>query len=129
MVIHGHAVEYEVEGGPARTPLSPTYGWLGWIHDNAFGDLWFRPHLTDQERERATTAALVALRMEGTELVGHFQANLSFGITPEEIGEGILQLAPYIGYATTVHAMLLARQVVETYTPPDRSATASTDRI
>ena len=120
-VIHGHAVEYEVEGGPARTPLSPTYGWLGWIHDNAFGDLWVRPHLTDAERERATTAALVELGL-GDELVGHFQANLSFGFTPEEIGEGILQLAPYTGYPTTVHAMLLARQVIETFTPPSRSA-------
>ena len=116
-VIHGHAPEYEIEGGPARTPLSPTYGWLGWIHDNAFGDLWFRPHLTDHERERATTAALVALGM-GDELVGHFQANLSFGFTPEEIGEGILQLAPYVGYPAIVHAMLLARQVIDTFTPP-----------
>lgn len=118
-VIHGHAVEYEIEGGPDRTPLSPTYGWLGWIHDNAFGDLWFRPHLTDVERERATTAALVVLRME-VELRGHFEANISFGFTQEEIGEGILQLAPYVGYPTTVHAMLLAANVIKSFTPPGR---------
>jgi 4-carboxymuconolactone decarboxylase len=117
-VIHGHALEYEIEGGTDRTPLSPTYGWLGWIHDNAFGDLWMRPHLTDHERERATTAALVALRM-GDELRGHFEANISFGFTPEEIGEGILQLAPYVGYPTTVHAMMLARQVLDSFTPPE----------
>jgi 4-carboxymuconolactone decarboxylase len=118
-VIHEHAVEYEIEGGPQRTPLSPTYGWLGWIHDNAFGDLWFRPHLTDIERERATTAALVVLGM-GIELRGHFEANVSFGFTPEEIGEGILQLGPYVGYPTTVHAMLLAAEVINSFTPPGR---------
>jgi alkylhydroperoxidase/carboxymuconolactone decarboxylase family protein YurZ len=56
--------------------------------------------------------------MEGAELIGHFQANLSFGFTPEEIGEGILQLAPYVGYPTTVHAMLVAHQVIDTFTPP-----------
>ena len=118
-LIHSHAVEYEVDGGTDRTPLSPTYGWMGWVHDNAFGDLWCRPHLTDPERERATTAALVVLRM-GQELRGHFEANISFGFTPEEIGEGILQLAPYVGYPTIVHAMLLAGEVIRTFTPPAR---------
>ena len=55
------------------------------------------------------------------ELRGHFQANVSFGFTPEEIGEGILQLAPYLGYPSTVHAMLLAGEVIRTFTPPGRS--------
>jgi 4-carboxymuconolactone decarboxylase len=117
--IHEHAGEYDAEGGTDRTPISPTTRWLSWIHDNAFGDLWFRPHLTDAERERATTAALIVLRM-GQELTGHFEANVSFGFTPEEIGEGILQLAPYVGYPTTVHAMLLAGEVLRTFTPPER---------
>ncbi len=122
-VIHEHAGEYEVEGGTDRTPLSPISGGMGWIHDNAFGDLWCRPHLSDEERERATTAALIALTMD-VELRGHFQANVSFGFTPEEIGEGILQLAPYLGYPTTVHAMLLAGEVIRTFTPPGRAPTA-----
>jgi 4-carboxymuconolactone decarboxylase len=118
-VIHEHAGEYEIEGGPERTPISPTSGWMSWVHANAFGDLWARPHLTDEERERATTAALIVLRM-GTELKGHFEANIAFGFTPEEIGEGIVQLAPYVGYPTTVHAMLLAGEVLKTFTPPAR---------
>jgi 4-carboxymuconolactone decarboxylase len=116
-LIHEHAGEYEIEGGPGRTPISPTQGWMSWVHGNAFGDLWARPHLTDEERERATTAALVVLRM-GTELKGHFEANIAFGFTPEEIGEGIVQLAPYVGYPTTVHAMLLAGEVLRSFTPP-----------
>ena len=118
-VIHEYALEYEVEGGLNRTALSPTYGWMGWVHDNAFGDMWFRPNLTDAERERATTAALVVMQMD-LELRGHFEANISFGFTPEEIGEGILQLAPYAGYPTTVHAMLLAGEVIRVFNPPDR---------
>jgi 4-carboxymuconolactone decarboxylase len=122
-LIHAHAGEYEVDGGPDRTPISPISGGMGWIHANAFGDLWCRPHLADEERERATTAALVVLRM-GVELRGHFEANVSFGFTPEEIGEGILQLAPYVGYPTTVHAMLLAGEVIRTFTPPDRARSA-----
>jgi 4-carboxymuconolactone decarboxylase len=122
-VIHGHAREYEVNGGTERTPISPASGAMGWIHDNAFGDLWCRPHLSDEERERSTTAALIVLRM-GIELRGHFEANISFGFTPEEIGEGILQLAPYVGYPTTVHAMLLAGEVIKTFSPPNRAASA-----
>lgn len=109
-VIHAYALEYVTEGGPDRAPFRPDHGWLGWIHDTAFGDLWFRPHLTDHERERVTTAALIALRM-GDELRGHFQANFSFGFTPEEVGEGILQLGPYVGFPATVHAMMMAREV------------------
>lgn len=118
-VIHEHAGEYQYEGGTERPAISPLGGWLSWIHDNAFGDLWCRPHLTDEERERATTAALISLRM-GQELRGHFEANMAFGFSAEEIGEGILQLAPYIGYPTTVHAMLLAGEVLRSYTPPAR---------
>lgn len=115
-LIHSHAIEYVTEGGPDREALSPTYGWLGWIHDTAFGDLWCRPHLTDHERERATTAALIALNM-GDELRGHFEANFSFGFSPQEVGEGILQLGPYVGFPTTVHAMMLAREVQERMLP------------
>ena len=105
-----HSPEYATEGGKNRPPVRPDQGWLGWVGDTAFGDFWPRPRLTYEERERVTTAGLIVLgrRME---LRGHFEANFSFGFSPEEVAEGILQLGPYVGFPTVVDVMLLAREV------------------
>jgi 4-carboxymuconolactone decarboxylase len=109
-LIMSHSPEYPMTGGKDRPAVRPDLGWLGWIGDTAFGDFWSRPRLTDEERERVTTAGLIVLGRR-YELRGHFQANFSFGFTPEEVAEGILQLGPYIGFPSVVDVMLLAREV------------------
>jgi 4-carboxymuconolactone decarboxylase len=108
--LHSMTEAYPIHGGPDRAPFTPDGPWLSWVHDTSFGDLWSRPHLTYDERERVTTAVLVVLGRK-VELRSHFTTNLAFGITWPEIGEAIFQLAPYAGFPVAIDAMLVAREV------------------
>jgi 4-carboxymuconolactone decarboxylase len=107
--LHSMTEAYPIHG-PDRAPFTPDGPWLSWVHDTSFGDLWSRPHLTYDERERVTTAVLVVLGRK-VELRSHFTTNLAFGITWPEIGEAIFQLAPYAGFPVAIDAMLVAREV------------------
>ncbi len=110
--MHATSAPYVPHAGDDRPPLSEAGGWMSWLNDTAFGDLWSRPHLTDAERERVVTAVLIALARR-VELKPHIETNFRFGFTYEEITESIVHLAVYVGFPTAVDAMLLTREVVE----------------
>jgi len=108
--MHSRTAEYPIHGGSDRAQFSPDGTWLDWMHDTSFGDLWARPHLTLEERERVVTAVLVVLGRD-IELTTHLRASIGFGTTFAELGEAIMQLAPYAGFPIAVGAMIAARQV------------------
>jgi 4-carboxymuconolactone decarboxylase len=77
-----------------------------------FGDVWERPGLSNRDRSLITCAALVALnRTEQVE--GHLERALNYGITPDEIGELITQLAFYGGWPVAMSGALVAKDVLE----------------
>jgi len=81
------AIESTTEQTAAFQDLITRYAW---------GEIWARPGLDRKTRSAVTMTALVALgRFD--ELAMHVRAARRNGLTPEEIGEVLLQTAVYCG--------------------------------
>jgi 4-carboxymuconolactone decarboxylase len=102
---------YEPHAPGERLSFTAPGAWTSWLADTAFGDLWCRPGLSDREREQVTSSVLIALA-RSDELVPHIRAAFRFGITPEEFTEMVVHLSIYVGFPTSVEAMLLTRKVL-----------------
>src|SRR5476649_1724415 len=84
-----------VDGAIART-TEFTADFQDLITRYAWGEIWARPGLDRRTRSAVTLTALVALGQEH-ELAMHVRAALRNGLTPDEIGEVLLQCAVYCG--------------------------------
>ena len=80
--------------------------------DVLFGDVWERPGLSKRDRSLITVAALIAL-YRTDQLRGHIGRALDNGVTKEEIGEIITQMAFYAGWPTAANAVRLAKEVYD----------------
>jgi 3-oxoadipate enol-lactonase/4-carboxymuconolactone decarboxylase len=78
----------------------------------AWGDVWSRPGLDRRARSIITLTALVATGREH-ELEMHVRAALRNGLTPDEIGEVLLQCAVYCGVPAANGAFAIAQRVVD----------------
>jgi 4-carboxymuconolactone decarboxylase len=78
----------------------------------AWGEVWSRPGLTRSERSIVTLTALAALGREH-ELAMHVKAALRNGLTAEQIGEVLLQVAVYAGVPAANRAFAIAQRVLE----------------
>ncbi len=78
----------------------------------AWGDVWARPGLDRRTRSAITLTALVALGRED-ELAMHVRAALRNGLTPDEIGEILLQCAVYCGVPAANGAFAIAQGVLD----------------
>ena len=78
----------------------------------AWGEIWTRPGLDRRTRSAVTLTALVAAGRH-EELAMHVRAALRNGLTPEEIGEVLLQCAVYCGVPAANAAFGIARRVLE----------------
>jgi 4-carboxymuconolactone decarboxylase len=78
----------------------------------AWGDVWARPGLDRRMRSAITLTALVALGRE-EELEMHVRAALRNGLTPDEIGEVLLQCAVYCGVPAANGAFAVAQRVLD----------------
>jgi len=76
----------------------------------AWGEIWARPGLTRAERSIITLTALATLRQE-EELALHTRAALRNGLTQEQIGEVLLQVAVYAGVPAANRAFAVAQRV------------------
>jgi 4-carboxymuconolactone decarboxylase len=76
----------------------------------AWGEIWARPGLTRAERSIITLTALATLRQE-EELAMHTRAALRNGLTQEQIGEVLLQVAVYAGVPAANRAFAVAQRV------------------
>lgn len=78
----------------------------------AWGDVWTRPGLDRRTRSAITLTALVAGgHLE--ELALHVRGALNNGLTPEEIGEVLLQSAIYCGVPAANSAFKVAQKVLQ----------------
>ena len=77
----------------------------------AWGEIWARPGLTRAERSIITLTALATLRQE-EELAMHTRAALRNGLTQEQIGEVLLQVAVYAGVPAANRAFAVAQRVI-----------------
>jgi 3-oxoadipate enol-lactonase / 4-carboxymuconolactone decarboxylase len=78
----------------------------------AWGEIWTRPGLSRHTRSCITITALVALGHH-EELAMHIRAALRNGLTPDEIGEVLLQSAVYCGVPAANAAFAVANRVLE----------------
>jgi 4-carboxymuconolactone decarboxylase len=78
----------------------------------AWGEIWARPGLDRRTRSLVTLATLVALGREH-ELAMHVRAARRNGVTPDEIGEVLLQCAVYCGVPAANGAFAIAQRVLE----------------
>ena len=78
----------------------------------AWGEIWSRPGLDRRARSIVTLTALVASGREH-ELEMHVRAALVNGLTPNEIGEVLLQCAVYCGVPAANGAFAIAQRVVD----------------
>ena len=78
----------------------------------AWGEIWSRPALDRRTRSCITLTALVACGQEH-ELALHVRAARRNGLTPDEIGEVLLQCAVYCGVPAANSAFAIAQRVLE----------------
>ncbi len=83
----------------------------------AWGEIWSRPGLDRRTRSCITLTALVAGGREH-ELEMHVRAALRNGLTPDEIGEVLLQCAVYCGVPAANGAFAIAQRVIEEEAAP-----------
>jgi 3-oxoadipate enol-lactonase/4-carboxymuconolactone decarboxylase len=92
------------------TPLDAAF--QDWITANVWGGIWTRPGLTRHTRSLLTIAMMAALaRHEELEL--HIRATRNTGVTPEEIGEVLLQVGAYAGVPAANAALKIAKAVLK----------------
>jgi 4-carboxymuconolactone decarboxylase len=77
----------------------------------AWGEVWSRPGLTRSERSIITLTALAALGREH-ELAMHVRAAVRNGLTAEQIGEVLLQVAVYAGVPAANRAFAIAQRAL-----------------
>jgi len=81
--------------------------------DALFRDLWLRPDLTPRDRSLVTVSALIASG-QVAQLPSHLTRAMNNGLTPEEAGEVLTQLAFYAGWPSVFTALPVVKQVIDT---------------
>ncbi|MHC0431414.1 bifunctional 3-oxoadipate enol-lactonase/4-carboxymuconolactone decarboxylase PcaDC [Streptomyces sp. O3] len=99
-----------VDRSAART-TSFTAAFQEFITRYAWGEIWTRPGLDRRTRSCVTLTALVA-HGHHDELALHIRAALTNGLTPDEIGEVLLQTAVYCGVPAANSAFAVAQRVL-----------------
>jgi 4-carboxymuconolactone decarboxylase len=86
----------------------------------AWGDIWSRPGLDRRFRSAITLAMLATLGHE-RELGMHVRAALRNGLTPDEIGEVLLQVGLYAGVPAANRAFAIAAPILAEEPPAEPS--------
>jgi len=81
------------------------------IVEVVYGEVYTRGELSTRDRELATVAALVSLG-RSAQLPQHLRASLKAGLTPQELGEVIMQTAVVAGFPPAMNAMSTLRTIV-----------------
>jgi len=106
-VLGDEHVDRAIEGTTEHTAAFQDF-----ITRYAWGEIWSRPGLDRKTRSAVTLTALTALgRFDELEL--HIRAARRNGMTPEEIGEVLLQCAVYCGVPAANSAFAVAQRVLE----------------
>ncbi|MBT81367.1 MAG: 4-carboxymuconolactone decarboxylase [Alteromonadaceae bacterium] len=87
-------------------------GTVQYTTDALFRDLWLRPGLAPRDRSMATVAALVATG-QVEQVNFHLNKAMDNGLTREEAGEMLTQLAFYSGWPKAFSALLVFKEIFE----------------
>ncbi|MEO6087342.1 MAG: 4-carboxymuconolactone decarboxylase [Umezawaea sp.] len=86
------------------------------ITSYAWGEVWTRPGL-DRKIRSCITLAMLATLHHDDELAMHVKAALRNGLTRDEIGEVLLQVAVYAGVPAANRAFAVAQRTFATLEP------------
>lgn len=86
-------------------------GVVEYTTDALFRDLWLRPGLAPRDRSLVTVSALVASG-QVAQVTFHLNRAMGNGLTREEAGEALTQLAFYAGWPNVFSAMPVFKEVV-----------------
>lgn len=87
----------------------------GVVHYTAellFRDLWLRPDLAPRDRSLVTVSALVASG-QVAQIPYHLNRAMNNGLTAEEAGEALTQLAFYAGWPNVFSALPVVKDVID----------------
>ncbi|GHF33446.1 hypothetical protein GCM10018790_08870 [Kitasatospora xanthocidica] len=127
----GYALLAELAGPASATALGGldalAPGFPDWIVTSLFGGTYQRPGLALRDRQVANLAALTALGGVEPQLADHVRYSLRIGLTPEEITEVMVHLAPYVGLPKALAGLRVATATyAEAATAGAGSATTAT---
>lgn len=80
-----------------------------YVVEFAFGDIYARPGIDNQQKVIATISSLVAQGLPQIEM--HVKTGLAVGLKPEEIVGCIIHLIPYCGFPKVLSALKVAQKV------------------
>jgi len=87
-------------------------GVLLYTRDVLFRDLWLRPDLAPRDRSLVTVSALIASG-QVAQIPYHLNRAMNNGLTPEEAGEALTQLAFYAGWPRVFSALPVVKDVID----------------
>jgi 4-carboxymuconolactone decarboxylase len=87
-------------------------GVVKYTADVLFRDLWLRPDLAPRDRSLVTVSALVASG-QVAQIPYHLNRAMDNGLTKEQVGETMTQLAFYAGWPNVFSALPVAKDVLE----------------
>ncbi|WP_327178172.1 carboxymuconolactone decarboxylase family protein [Streptomyces sp. NBC_01335] len=99
-------------------------GFPDWLITTLFGGTYQRPGLSPRERQLVNLGALTALGGVDPQLAGQVVTSLRVGLTPEEVVEVFVHLAPYVGVPKALAGLRVAAAALEDSAAPheaDRS--------
>jgi len=106
----GEALRTALFGDGPAALAHPAAGFGTLMAELAYGGVWARPGLSQQDRMACTLAALCAVK-SWTPLRRHIGAALHIGLSPQTILEILIQDGIYCGFATSETALELALEV------------------
>ena len=80
--------------------------------DPLFRDVWLRPDLSPRDRSLVTITSLMA-NGQVAQLAGHLNRALNNGLTPEQAGEVVTQIAFYAGWPNAFSAGPVVAEVLK----------------
>jgi 4-carboxymuconolactone decarboxylase len=108
----GHQLVGEVNGGNGQR-IVDELGDLGrYIVEFAYGDVYDRPGLSLRDRALITVGALAAMRGCEPQLTVHLRSAMRVGLTPAELEEVLIHVAPYAGFPAAMNAMDLLKAIL-----------------
>ncbi len=87
-------------------------GVVQYTTDVLFRDLWLRPDLAPRDRSLVTVSALIASG-QVAQIPYHLTRAMNNGLTSEEAGEVLTQLAFYAGWPSVFSALPVVKEVIE----------------
>lgn len=95
---------------PAVYKVAPGLG--QYTDDLLFGEVWESPDLTPRDRSLVTVTTLISTG-KFAQVGSHTRRALDNGVTPEEIGEMITQLAFYTGWPNAISSVFEVEKVFD----------------